>query len=422
MELAASSIFMKMTWGSAEDLRCNLKGYETALEQINVGTDLNVRDMFEQFKQCGDLLHLAMAVAGKESCSEDILRTLMTYQSLCHRASASANEFVLSCLEALHLHQRAQHLFDKQKPGKAFKKIMSVGRIGRELKEHAGKLVEDVGGMMKQAADALNKSQADKVSTHEDLNKMKQQKQEREEEERTINAELKQLEQLVKAAEEDEVKASNQVNEQERKENALRIVRKVFSFGIAKSPNSDVFFELKAKEKSTQEYSTRMRHLRYQQDTKLSETLGKLDSLNRDADSLEQANLCLQATYQTLGKVKTAFSHLKMFMGIIARKADHASTAADFLADNIRFLERTPMTRDALLADVPVWASLGLANLKAEETMVAASKEADAKMNNLPEVNASKEKVKAWTATLQRTQKRHAEDVQLQDPKRLCIS
>mmetsp|Transcript_60566 Transcript_60566/g.187649 ORF Transcript_60566/g.187649 Transcript_60566/m.187649 type:complete len:130 (+) Transcript_60566:45-434(+) len=65
MELASKSGFMKMTWESAEDLRCNLKGYETALERISVGPALNARDMFEEFKQCGDLLHLAMGVAGK---------------------------------------------------------------------------------------------------------------------------------------------------------------------------------------------------------------------------------------------------------------------------------------------------------------------------------------------------------------------
>mmetsp|Transcript_60566 Transcript_60566/g.187648 ORF Transcript_60566/g.187648 Transcript_60566/m.187648 type:complete len:145 (+) Transcript_60566:465-899(+) len=142
----------------------------------------------------------------------------MTHQSLCHRASASANEFVLSCLEPLHLHQRAQHLVDKQKIRKAVKIFRHVGRIGNELSEHAGKLLTDVERMSKQASDALNKSKADQVSTCKDLKKVKQQQKEREEEERRISAELKYLEQQVKDAEEDEVKASNELNEQDRKE------------------------------------------------------------------------------------------------------------------------------------------------------------------------------------------------------------
>mmetsp|Transcript_60566 Transcript_60566/g.187647 ORF Transcript_60566/g.187647 Transcript_60566/m.187647 type:complete len:194 (+) Transcript_60566:914-1495(+) len=193
----------------------------------------------------------------------------------------------------------------------------------------------------------------------------------------------------------------------------------MLSFGTDVSPDSAGLSQLKAKEKAAQEYSTGSRRLRYEQDSKWLETLRKLDSLNSDTDSLEQAMLCLDATCRTLGKVKTAFTDLRMFMDIISARAKAAKKHADSLAE-ISVLEMTE--GDEFLAGVRVWASLGGATLKAKEIMVAASKEADDKMNILPEANASKEKVKAWTATMLRKLKRHAEDVQLQDPKRPRIS
>jgi len=92
---------------SQNDLRTLTNNQAMQDYVISEYKQINLKKTFAELVDCGKLLQIAYAAAGKEPCSVDIVSILSKYQTAVHFSTITSHKFVLTSIEALKKHKKA---------------------------------------------------------------------------------------------------------------------------------------------------------------------------------------------------------------------------------------------------------------------------------------------------------------------------